>query len=814
MLTDDAASFAKSALDLQVIGLRQLLDGVAAWAASDTQQSLREVLVAAGHMSEADGLAVARAVAKKSPADRLRGGEYDLGSILGKGANGVVHLCGDRHLGRDVAIKLHPLGSNISEIELLRFTHEAQVTGQLAHPGIVPVHDLGVLPDGRPYYTMKKVEGRTLKDVLSRLKKNDPELSARWTPAHMVSVLLRIAEALAFAHDRGVIHRDVKPANIMVAAYGEVLLMDWGVARVLGDATGGQTAVTTWRSTTDDDLTIDGTVAGTPAYMAPEQAKGDIAAISGASDVYSVGVILYEYLCGTRPFKAGNIQELLERVVRDPIVSPSKRGTRVDLPADLEELCLRCLEKDPARRFPDGAALARALEDFLEGTRQLEEARSLTQRGRDKAESYLEAAAAARFSEDNLRALRESLAPWASREQRRVLWAQERDWQGLRSRRDDLYDEAVALLQTALKYAPDHQDAKDGLARLFHHRMEECEARGESQTARFFRAQVLRYDSGSLRSQLEGEFRLALATDPPGAEVVIRPLEEVDRVLAPSDRAVSGPSPLDEITLTPGTYAIEVGLPGFVPTTFALRADRPGGSSHRLKLRPESELQAGFLLIPTGPFLAGGDPLALDAPPKRTIDLPDFAISAHPVTHGQLREWLAEEPDPNFGLWDGGNLVDRGEVDSLPALGVPFPMAQAFIAWKSRTSNCSYRLPTHDEWEKAARGVDGRLFPWGNGWEATHCNSPLALEGDPRPCPVGSYPQDRSIYGVQDLAGGVQEWVSGSVPHRPDHAWLRGGSWNSHPREARICSRISARKVSRGRTIGFRLVQELAAQSG
>jgi len=811
MLTDDTAGFAKAALDLQVIELPALLQGVANWAASTKERSLREVLVEDGLMTEAEGLAVARAVAKNSPADRLRGGNYDLGGILGKGANGVVHLCGDRHLGRDVAIKLHPLGSNISEVELLRFTHEAQVTGQLAHPGIVPVHDLGVLPDGRPYYTMKRVEGRTLKEVIGRLKKEDPDLSARWTPAHMVSVLLRIAEALAFAHDRGVIHRDVKPANIMVAAYGEVLLMDWGVARVLGDSTEGQTAVTTWRSTTDDDLTIDGTVAGTPAYMAPEQARGDIAAISGASDVYSVGVILYEYLCGTRPFKAGNIQELLERVVRDPIVPPSERGTRVDLSQELEQLCLRCLEKDPAKRFPDGSALAHALEGFLEGTRQLEEARGLTQRGRERAESYFEAAAASRFGEENLVAVRNSLAPWASREQRRNLWAQERDWKGLRSRRDDLYDEAVALLQTALKYAPNHKDARDGLARLFHHRMEECEARGEAQTARFFRSQVLRFDSGSLRSQLEGEFRLELATEPPGAEVVIRPLQEVDRVLSPASNAVSGPSPLEEVALTPGTYAIEVDLAGFVPTTLALQADRPGGSRHRLKLRRKSELRDGFLLIPTGPFLSGGDPLALDAPPKRTVDLPDFAISAHPVTHGQLRQWLAEEPDPNFGLWDGGNLVSPGDVDDLPALGVPFLMAQAFIAWKCRAGECTYRLPTHDEWEKAARGVDGRLFPWGNGWEATHCNSPLALEGEPRPCPVGSYPNDRSIYGVQDLAGGVQEWVVGAVPHRPEHAWLRGGSWNSHPSEARICSRVSARKASRGRTIGFRLVHELSS---
>ena len=163
----------------------------------------------------------------------------------------------------------------------------------------------------------------------------------------------------------------------------------------------------------------------------------------------------------------------------------------------------------------------------------------------------------------------------------------------------------------------------------------------------------------------------------------------------------------------------------------------------------------------------------------------------------------------SFGWWADLTGVPDRERANLPALGVPLEHAQAYATWLADSTGYRFRLPQHDEWEKAARGADGRIYPWGNRWVATFCNGPEAFADSPRPRPVGSALEDCSVYGVCDLAGGVREWVSGEVPHRPERAWLRGGSWQSHPSQARICSRTSLPRTTRDRTVGFRLVHEL-----
>jgi len=816
VLRDEDSAFARVALQMELLVLEDLLRAVAAHALRGGGATLRgggatlrDVLVQDGYLGEDEAVTAARAVLERPAGEGLRGPRYRVGALIGKGANGAVHLAGDHRLGRNVALKMHGKGAALSDIELGRFSHEAQVTGQLAHPSIIPVHDLGVLPDGRPFYTMKRIEGDTLKDVFDGIKNDTGDYVDVWTIPHLVGVLLRVAQAAAFAHDRGVIHRDIKPANIMVGDYGEVLLLDWGVARVLGESESGFVPVATWRSEGDADLTMAGTVAGTPAYMAPEQARGDIDAIGPAADVYSIGIVLYEYLTGARPFRASNVRELLDKVIVDPIQPPTEKRPGRDVPPELETLCMRCVHKDPKKRFPHGRALAEALQGFLEGSRRREEAAVLTRRAMAKSTAYARAAEAAAKMEESLHRHAQTQPPWAPEPAHRPAKETERQWLEIRSLRDDTYDDAIALYQAALEVEPRNRDARGGLAALYLRKMDEAEQRGDAAAARFFRAQVLRYDLGVLRSILEGPSTLELRTDPPTAVAALVTLNEGLRGMEESARERI-PNPVQEHPLAAGRYLVELSAPGCEPVTLPLCTDRPTRLSFQVRLPRAGELDAGMIAIPAGPFPAGGDPLAVDGEPLHDVRLPAYAIGRYPVTVSDFQRFLEDSgAAAGFDCWTGPEDVPATEKPHLPALGVSVGGALAYAKWLSDRTGERFRLPTHEEWEKAARGVDRRVFPWGSRWDPTACNGPDAIGGPARPRAVGSFAADQSVYGLMDLAGGVCEWVRGAVPHRPARAWLRGGSWNSHPQQARICSRLTAEAGSRGGTHGFRLVQEL-----
>lgn len=810
MLTEEAAAFGRAAHDLGLLDSGSLVRVTLEWARHAPTNSLQRYLVDTGELTEEQVLRAARAAGTADLEPRLRGPRYMLGGELGRGANGVVLAATDSRLGRTVAMKLHGKGIEADHTEFQRFTHEAQVTGQLAHPGVVPVHDLGVLPDGRCYYTMKRIDGDTLRDVFSARRRGEEDALDRWPAARFAVVLLRVAQALAFAHDRGVVHRDVKPANIMVGDYGEVLLLDWGVARVLGSATSGQEPVSTWRWEAASDLTMQGTVAGTPAYMPPEQANGDIAAIGPASDVYAVGVVLYEFLAHSRPFRGKTIREVLKAVLEDEVDAPSARRPRDWIPPELEALALKCMSRDPADRYPDGKALAAALEQFLDGSRRRDEARNLSRRGLANSEAYVRAAEATAAAEDRMRAQRERLPPWAEATLRERAWTSEEKFRELRQLRDDTYDEAIALLQAAVERDARLPEARAGLASLYLRRMEEAEARGEHGAARFFRRQVVRYDSGTLKRVLQGPSELTVQADPPEATVHVARLKEDGRVLTPVASKKIQPNTDDPVTLGPGIYLISATAPDCAPMRTSIAVDRPTRIGPTFRLPPKQAIEDGFVVVLGGRVETGGDPLAQDGAAKRTVDVEDFAIGRHPITQSEYRTWLvAEGAAAGHSGWSGPDADPEAQAE-LPALGVSFEAATAYVEWRSRQDGRAFALPTHEQWERAARGGDRRVFPWGDSWEPPYCNGPEGEAGDARPLPVGSRTQDKSPCGMMDVAGGVHEWVQGAVPHRPDQAWLRGGSWNGHARLARICSRLAQPRTSRGGTLGFRLVQLLS----
>jgi predicted Ser/Thr protein kinase len=252
-------------------------------------------------------------------------GRYALVKEIARGGMGQIYFGEDPQLERQVAVKV----SSISEGgEDQRFTKEAKVLALLAHPNIVPIHTMGVDSQGRPFYSMKLVKGRTLQAVLNALKDGNTAATKEYTQAALLTVFRKVSDAMAFAHAKGILHRDLKPENIMVGEYGEVLVMDWGLAKILGerDAMGAVKAAAT--DTGDYGMTLEGEVMGTPQYMSPEQAEGMVAELDTRSDIYSLGGILYAILTLRPPVGGSTLAEVLGNV-KSGVLSPMGTATRM-----------------------------------------------------------------------------------------------------------------------------------------------------------------------------------------------------------------------------------------------------------------------------------------------------------------------------------------------------------------------------------------------------------------------------------------------------------------------------------------------------
>jgi eukaryotic-like serine/threonine-protein kinase len=283
-----------------------------------------------------------RAADRKKPA-RPAGvmgdfGDYKLLEEIGRGGQGVVYRAHQKSLHRTVALKVIGLGYWATEAHLKRFRREAEAAASLDHPGIVPIHEVGER-EGSCYFSMKFVEGGQLDEIVKR----EP-ISIR----RAVELIAKVARTVHYAHEHGILHRDIKPGNILIDANGEPHLTDFGLARLLDT----QSSVT---------RTID--VLGTPSYMAPEQAAGETAKLGKATDVYGLGAVLYQLLTSHPPFAGGTTYETI-RLLRDTEPrQPGLLNPKVD--RDLSTICLKCLEKDPKRRYASALTLAEDLERWL-----------------------------------------------------------------------------------------------------------------------------------------------------------------------------------------------------------------------------------------------------------------------------------------------------------------------------------------------------------------------------------------------------------------------------------------------------------------
>jgi serine/threonine-protein kinase len=293
---------------------------------------------------------------------------YTLSRLHATGGIGRVWLARDDSLGRDVALKeLRP--ERVGQPGVwARFLKEAQITGQLEHPGIVPIYEVGRRPDDQaPFYTMRFVRGRTLAEAARAY--HDRRRRGAAGPLdlrELLTAFVGVCNAVAYAHSRGVIHRDLKPSNVVLGDYGEVILLDWGLARLLdqADAAADAPPVDVPRDA-DGEGTLAGQVLGTPAYMAPEQAEGRLDRLGPATDVYGLGAILYEVLTGRPPFHGPETTAVLRQVVHE--TPPRPREVTPAAPAALEAVCLKALAKQPAGRYGSAKDLAGEVQHWLAG---------------------------------------------------------------------------------------------------------------------------------------------------------------------------------------------------------------------------------------------------------------------------------------------------------------------------------------------------------------------------------------------------------------------------------------------------------------
>jgi serine/threonine protein kinase/formylglycine-generating enzyme required for sulfatase activity len=808
----------------------------------------------------------------------LESSRYQDRGRIATGGMGEVRRVFDQVLDRPVAMKV--LRPDLSHQEHLvrRFVEEAKLTAQLQHPNVVAVHEIGRLPnaDGhgaRWFFTMKEVRGHTLTEVIDEVHGVSREgawgtSTDGWTLRRMVDVFHKVCLTVAFAHDHGVVHGDLKPDNVMVGAYGEVQLMDWGLSARLQET----------------GYAPDVGITGTPVYMAPEQARGTPR--SRLTDVYSLGATLYHMLSGQLPFPNESPQDVVMRLVRGERPVPLRRveeivtfsetrayvdrtdpgeGTCPPIPRELADAVTRAMATEKLRT-PSAQALAEQIEGWLEGSRKAEELRTLVAQATSRLPEVRALRERARGLRERAQALTLAVPRSAPDLEKREIWALEDQAGELEGEADRHEADVEGTLRAVTNLMPGLPEAHEALARQLrdHHEQRERsgDTRGAEQVEVRLRAHVRALPpSSALRNELQlylkGDGEVHLLSDPPGARVAVHKQMLVDRRLMASPTSRLSATPV-RARLAMGSYVLVLHFPA-----------GPGGASQEVRYPVLIERNARWTGIPPG--TASPEPIRLPAqlgPDEccvpagwaklgdteqggaRPLWVDSFVIDRFPVTNRQYLEFLndlasqgrGEEalrhaPRERTGTGLARTIYVRDERGRFsvgtdedgdawdpdwPVVLIDWDDANAYAAWRAQSTGLPWRLPSEWEWEKAARGVDGRSYPWGDHAEDTWACTLHAHTGRPLLSVVDSYPEDESPYGVRGCAGNVHEWCL--EPHAPpriaphtraprppagpsDLRITRGGAWNLAIRHARCAMRHGTQAHSRLPYIGFRLAR-------
>lgn len=760
---------------------------------------------------------------------------------IGRGGMGRILKAKDTEIGREVALKVLLSGREAKENIIRRFWTEVQATGQLEHPSIIPIHDVGRLPTGELFYVMKKLSGRTLHEILDGLSRGEPRTVEEFTRARLLTVFQQIAYAVAFAHDHGVIHRDIKPANIMVGKYGEAILIDWGLAKVLDDVDqpvpdDAPRVEMVGRYATHE--TASGTITGTPQYMSPEATRGRPELVGTKSDVYGLGAVLYEVLTLQPPFEDLGFVPTVMKVRSGSLVPPRQRAPHFAIPEDLEELCLRAMAPESEDR-PHAKELADEIGQILEGARERErrqrEAKGRIRTGRKSMERWQSLKVELQAAESEAKRLSKEVPPWANVADKRRIWVLEDRVSELKIEAVGAFEEAEADFLRALGEVPDDREARSALASLYFARFGEAERARDFESQRYFRSLVGRYDDGVWARVLEGDGSLEIRADREDVEVRLAPLETRDRRMVPVGWRRLGYAPIGRFDIPIGSYLLSFSRPGEREILRPVHVGRTESVEVDLSFRSGQEVGEDFIYVPGGRAILGGDPIAHGALERRVEDVASFAIARFPVTCDEYLAFLnalarkdldsARRHVPRARAQEGHywryDEARRGFVypektpgghawiGGLPVNGVSMEDALAYADWRRRLTGERLRLPTENEWEKAARGVDGRFFPWGDHFEPTFCKMKQSRNAPyPEPEPVGTFETDRSPYDVRDMAGGVREICLSNDPSDPVPV-MRGGCWHDTGLFCRVAFRHVTQPDFVNTGLGFRLAKDL-----
>ncbi|MDQ7779210.1 MAG: bifunctional serine/threonine-protein kinase/formylglycine-generating enzyme family protein [Planctomycetota bacterium] len=544
--------------------------------------SVKHSLAESRRQSESQTVFVSRA-----PKDK-----YYLQQKLGEGGLGTVLMALDTDIGRPVAIKFirHDAPPGFTE----RFHRESVITGRLEHPNIIPVHDIGMMehPDGvetksrkrsstkrmeqpepvsheRFYMAMKLVKGRDLGELIQSSIGGDKADAEKWTLRRFVEVFHDVCNAIAYAHSQGVIHRDLKPSNIMVGEFGEVLVVDWGLAKVRGETdihvvplSRGVNAAEPGAASKSrlSDLsksgtkTLDGAVFGTPQYMPPEQARGLVSEIDEQSDVYSLGAILYEILTTCPPFDGPDSKEILVKVIAEDMVPPAKRleeerewyrnlgrkletksGVKDDgagwlepvtscpealikreIPPELDQICMRCLARKKKDRYRSVLALADEIRLYLEGAKERERRHALAEtavaEGRLLVRAYH--GLKKKWNQAREKAETEStkLKGFMPLREKRKIWSIEDQAKAAQHTVIRCLNEAIGKFMEAAGHEPESKDAKKGLCELYWDRYIAAEERSDEMDTAYYRGLLMTYGREWYESRFQGPGTLGLRT--------------------------------------------------------------------------------------------------------------------------------------------------------------------------------------------------------------------------------------------------------------------------------------------------------------
>lgn len=731
---------------------------------------------------------------------------YQIIKEIGVGGMGVVSRVFDTKLQRYVAKKiLHKKFMSNALITCL-FRNEAKITGALQHSGIVPVYDFEEDEHGLSF-TMREVNGITLQEAIHRA--HDVS-DTRWTPTKLLPIFLRVCETMSYAHERGVVHRDIKPENIMVGAHDEVLVMDWGLARLVSNSELREqiSGVVEER---------EGVVAGTLLYMSPEQAKGETLRIDVQSDVYSLGLMLYFLLTGTHNRK-GSFQEIMDTLVLDVVLSAEK--VQSELFNSLRHVYEKATKHKISERYTNAGGLAQDIRDWIAGNEKRKQSFTLIQ----DATRLMKESLALRDEIAEQQALleeeKEKMNSWTPVGEKQSVWIREDAISTQKQQLDQTELFIVEKLRTALNYTPELVQAHQKLADYYFIKLAYAKEKKDDRAVNIYENLLWIHDRGAHKGYFSEKKNVQFNV-PEEAECTIYMLKEFQRSSSKSSLKQEFSSTM---SLALGSYVIKVNHRFYYP--FVVQRTDLDGVSHRIVLPEIYPKNSCF--VPSGPAVIGESP-------EEQIVLESFFMKQYPVTNREYLVFLndlchngAQEKaisnSPRFRGSKREMAYGFDEEKSSPFFLKPdtegdiwdldWPVilirpvdAQAYAQWYSKKTGIAWELPTAAQWEKSVRGADGRKYPWGNYCEPTWACFRGSKKGEVLPSRVTDFVMDTSVYGICGLAGNVQDFCTSSDSN--DTFIVMGGAWSYYPESLSLSRQRVVKEDEHTEVYGFRLVHNV-----